>query len=305
MKAYDSILMVAAAVAMSLAPGLASSAAGDSIYLKNGRVIRSDDITVDGDRLVFYQHGGHQAIPMSLVDRIEADDWPAPGSEPRRPLPQENAAPLLDAPPDGRAPPGGSAAALQALSGMLGSGEGGIDMAQALQLLQGLGTQSSGAKAAGGLEALMPLLGMLGGNSNAPGLAELGGLGGLGGLGEVAGHSADSGAGESEFFCGDQLTRADLALVIHLMGGSILACPPEGQRLAAWFERVSERPAVKRANAEFLEAMTNSGKDDDPFFGREHLHVRDHRLEWCFRLGLGSWLAQELEAGRLAFSPVP
>ncbi len=177
MKAYDSILMVAAAVAMSLAPGLASSAAGDSIYLKNGRVIRSDDITVDGDRLVFYQHGGHQAIPMSLVDRIEADDWPAPGSEPRRPLPQENAAPLLDAPSDGRAPPGGSAAALQALSGMLGSGEGGIDMAQALQLLQGLGTQSSGAKAAGGLEALMPLLGMLGGNSNAPGLAGLGGLG--------------------------------------------------------------------------------------------------------------------------------
>ena len=186
MKAYDSILMVAAAVAMSLAPGLASSAAGDSIYLKNGRIIRSDDITVDGDRLVFYQHGGHQAIPMSLVDRIEADDWPAPGSEPRRPLPQENAAPLLDAPPDGRATPGGSVPALQALSGMLGSGEGGIDMAQALQLLRSLGTQSSGAKAAGGLEALMPLLGMLGGNSNAPGLAELGGLGGLGGLGDIA-----------------------------------------------------------------------------------------------------------------------
>jgi hypothetical protein len=93
--------------------------------------------------------------------------------------------------------------------------------------------------------------------------------------------------------------------VIHISGSSMLGCPPTGTRLASWFDRVNQRPAVKRANAEFLEAMTNSGKDDDPFFGREHLHMRDHRLEWCFRLGLGSWLAQELEEGRLAFSPAP
>ncbi len=84
MKAYESILVVAVALAVLLAPGLASHAAGDSIYLKNGRIIRSDEIKVDGDRLIFYQHGGHQAIPMSLVDRIEGDDWPAPGSEARR-----------------------------------------------------------------------------------------------------------------------------------------------------------------------------------------------------------------------------
>ena len=68
---------------------------------------------------------------------------------------------------------------------------------------------------------------------------------------------------------------------------------------------MNERPAIQRAGAEFLEAMAHSGRDADPFFGREHLHVRDHRLEWCFRLGLAGWLAEELEGGRLAFSPVP
>lgn len=174
MKAYESILAVAAAVAISLAPGVVSDAAGDSIYLKNGRVIRSDDIKIDGDRVIFYQYGGHQVIPMSLVDRIEGDDWPAPGSESRRPLPRADTAPRIDVPPDSGAPPGGSAAAIQALSGMLGGGEGGIDMSQALQLLHSLGTQGSGAGGAGGLEALVPLLGLFEGNGNAPGFAGLG-----------------------------------------------------------------------------------------------------------------------------------
>jgi glutathione S-transferase len=109
--------------------------------------------------------------------------------------------------------------------------------------------------------------------------------------------------GDAEFFCGE-LSRADLALVTHVFGGQMLGCPPAG-RLAAWFERMSERPAVKRATAEFIEAMTNGSKDEDPFFSSRHLHMRDHRLEWCFRLGLGGWLADELEAGRVVFSPVP
>ena len=175
MKVYGSILIAATAVAISLAPRVASHAAADSIYLKSGRIIRSADITIDGDRLVFYQYGSEQAIPMSLVDRIEADDWSAPGSEVRRPIPKAEAAPGIEVAPNNAAPPGGSgsAPALRALSGMLGGG-GGIDTSQALQLLQSLGTQGGGAGAAGGLEALVPLLGMLGENGNAPGFAGLG-----------------------------------------------------------------------------------------------------------------------------------
>ncbi len=110
--------------------------------------------------------------------------------------------------------------------------------------------------------------------------------------------------GDAEFFCG-AISRADLSLVIHMSGCTMLGCPPAGARLRSWFERMSARPAVQRAGAEFLQAMTNSGNDSDPFFDSAHLHMRDHRLEWCFRLGLGGWLAEELSAGRLAFSPVP
>ena len=90
--------------------------------------------------------------------------------------------------------------------------------------------------------------------------------------------------------------------MIHITGSSILGCPPAGTRLSSWFERVSERPAVKRANAEFLEAMTNSGKDDDPFFGREHLHVRDYRLEWMLKTGGAEIVRKGIEDGSIRFS---
>lgn len=37
----------------------------------------------------------------------------------------------------------------------------------------------------------------------------------------------------------------------------------------------------------------------------EKREMRDHRLAWCFRLGLGGWLAREQADGRLAYSPLP
>ncbi len=66
-----------------------SVVAADSIYLKNGRVIRTQRSEVVGDKLVFLQYGAEITIPMALVDRIEADDEleevPSPA---RRPSPQ-------------------------------------------------------------------------------------------------------------------------------------------------------------------------------------------------------------------------
>ncbi len=175
MRASRTILVIVAAVTVSLAPNLAGNASGDSIYLKNGRVIRSDDVKVDGARLVFYQHGAYQAIPMSLVDRIEADDWSEAGGEARRPLPKPDLAAGPGTRADTGGPPASSAAALQSLSGMLNDGVGGVDTSQALQLLQSLGAQQ-GASGAGGLEALLPLLGMLGSEGGAQGLGGLGGV---------------------------------------------------------------------------------------------------------------------------------
>ena len=85
----------------------------------------------------------------------------------------------------------------------------------------------------------------------------------------------------------------------------MLGVPPTGARLAAWHERMGARPSVQRAQAEFMQAFEASRSEPDPFFSRDHLHVRDHRLEWAFRLGLGPWLVSQLEAGKLAFSPAP
>ena len=69
--------------------GHPSLAAADSIYLKNGRVIRTPRTEVVGDKLVFLQYGAEITIPMDLVDRIELDDQieEAP-SPPRQPSPQ-------------------------------------------------------------------------------------------------------------------------------------------------------------------------------------------------------------------------
>ncbi len=63
----------------------------DSIYLKNGRVIRTQRSEIVGDKLVFLQYGAEITIPMELVDRVEPDseieEAPSP---PRQPLPPGN-----------------------------------------------------------------------------------------------------------------------------------------------------------------------------------------------------------------------
>lgn len=110
--------------------------------------------------------------------------------------------------------------------------------------------------------------------------------------------------GGREYFCGE-LSRADLALVAHLSGASVMGAPPTSERLAAWHLRMTGRPAIVRAQEEFTQAFRESLTLEDPFFGKGGLHVRDHRLEWCVRFGLAQWIADELEAKRVHFSPVP
>jgi len=54
------------------------TAGADSIYLKNGRVIRTSSARVEGDQVLFLQHGAEQSIPLAIVDRVEKDDRQGP-----------------------------------------------------------------------------------------------------------------------------------------------------------------------------------------------------------------------------------
>lgn len=64
---------------------LVLDAAADTIYLKNGRQLRTREARVEGDRVVFWQYGARQAIPLELVERIEDDEITGP--EPRATVP--------------------------------------------------------------------------------------------------------------------------------------------------------------------------------------------------------------------------
>ena len=82
MRNVRSGLLVAALLTLV---GQAGVAAADSIYLKNGRVIRTPRTEVVGDKLVFLQYGAEITIPMDLVDRIEPDDEIEEAPSPPRP----------------------------------------------------------------------------------------------------------------------------------------------------------------------------------------------------------------------------
>jgi hypothetical protein len=52
-------------------------------------------------------------------------------------------------------------------------------------------------------------------------------------------------------------------------------------------------------------ALERARGSDDPFFRPDRIHWRGERVEWALRLGLGGWLAREVDAGRAYFSSPP
>jgi polyhydroxyalkanoate synthesis regulator phasin len=88
------------AVVVALSLSFAAPAAADTIYLKNGREIRTAQVRVEGDRVFFIQYGGEVAMPMSLVERIVADANVGPEATPPPVLPVEDPAADPDAAAD-------------------------------------------------------------------------------------------------------------------------------------------------------------------------------------------------------------
>ena len=97
--------LVVAASLVALAA--AAVAAADTIYLKNGRVIRTKSAVIDGDRVLFTQYGHPVAIPLAQVERVVEDEYEDPAPLPARPAPE----PAGQTPPAAGVPAAASATA--------------------------------------------------------------------------------------------------------------------------------------------------------------------------------------------------
>lgn len=58
---------------------LANPSVADSVYLKNGRVLHSSVVRVEGDRVIVKQYDGLVIFPQHLVERIEENNRVEPG----------------------------------------------------------------------------------------------------------------------------------------------------------------------------------------------------------------------------------
>lgn len=77
--------LVLSVVTAALTLALANVAMADTIYMKNGRSIRSSQVRIEGDQVIFLQYGGEVSIPMSMVDRIVQDENVEPEGAPPPP----------------------------------------------------------------------------------------------------------------------------------------------------------------------------------------------------------------------------
>jgi glutathione S-transferase/RNA polymerase-associated protein len=108
------------------------------------------------------------------------------------------------------------------------------------------------------------------------------------------------------YFCGE-FSVADMAIVPNLMGAIFLGFPVDAsrhRRLAAWLDRVQERPSLARDNADVMETMQRLQAEQKPAFDPFRVQWRSDRLEWVIKNGFTEWFADELRSGR-AFFPRP
>ncbi len=109
-----------------------------------------------------------------------------------------------------------------------------------------------------------------------------------------------------EFLAGDSFSIAEAAIVPHVTVLAFVgyAIDESHPHLAAWLERMNQRPSVQRDMADAVAAYETSQSVEDPMFDNNHLHWRDHRIESLFQVGLGAWLLEEIATGK-AFLPPP
>ena len=115
--------------------------------------------------------------------------------------------------------------------------------------------------------------------------------------------------GDRPWFNGETFGWGDLAVVPYLNGsrghGHVV---PAGTKLAAWLQRVNQRPSVA-ATTEDIVSMLKSGAPgmadvatlvEQGLFKREY---RDHRLEWMIKVGGLEVVTEGLKRDNIRFGP--
>ncbi len=100
MKPQTTRRWVRAVFTAAITLALANMAMADTIYMKNGRTIRSSQVRIEGDRVIFLQYGGEVSVPLSMVDRIVEDANVEPDGSPLPPPTADDPAADPDPDPD-------------------------------------------------------------------------------------------------------------------------------------------------------------------------------------------------------------
>jgi len=109
--------------------------------------------------------------------------------------------------------------------------------------------------------------------------------------------------GAEPFFC-RSYSLADIAVVPHIMAATFLGFaldPARHPRLVAWLDRVQERPALVRDNADVLATLQRLQEEQRPAFDPYRVQWRSDRLEWVIKNGFVDWFVDEMKAGRTFF----
>jgi glutathione S-transferase len=112
--------------------------------------------------------------------------------------------------------------------------------------------------------------------------------------------------GGAPYFC-ESYSLADIAVVPHVMTATFLGLGLDVGRhpeLTRWFERVAERPALMRDNADVMETLQRLQSEGQHAFDPYRVQWRGDRLEWVIKNGFTPWFLEEMRQGR-TFFPQP
>jgi glutathione S-transferase/RNA polymerase-associated protein len=115
--------------------------------------------------------------------------------------------------------------------------------------------------------------------------------------------------GDREWFNGAAFGWGDIAVVPYVNGSRGHGHhPPAGTGMAAWLERVNQRPSVAATVKDITDMLQGGGLAmsdvadlvDKGLFKREY---RDHRLEWMIKVGGVEVVTRGLARDNIRFSP--